>query len=126
MDRQTVVATVLALEEWLTMDHEARWQGYRRQVENLRAHLTGLPNVTLTPMSFTMDERLILEPVNCLVVDFAPDSGTSADEVSRKLARGNPSIRCVVEGAALVVVMETVRDGDELIIAERVRQAVAE
>ena len=35
MDRQTVVATVVALEEWLAMDHDARWQGYRRQVENL-------------------------------------------------------------------------------------------
>ncbi len=35
MDRQVVVATVLALQEWFAMDHEARWQGYRRQVENL-------------------------------------------------------------------------------------------
>jgi L-seryl-tRNA(Ser) seleniumtransferase len=125
MDRHAVVATVLALEEWLTMDHEARWQGYRRQVENLRGHLAEFPNLTLTPMCFTMDERLVPEPVNCLVIDFAPESGISAERVSQTLARGNPSIRCVVEGTALVVVMETVREGDEVVVGERLAQAIA-
>jgi D-glucosaminate-6-phosphate ammonia-lyase len=125
MDRQVIVATVLALQEWLAMDHEARWQGYRRQVENLCAGLVGIPDVTLTPMCFTMDERLIPDPVNCLVVDFAPTAARSAEQVSHVLAGGNPSIRCIVEGTSLVIVVETVQDGDEHVIAERVRQAAA-
>jgi D-glucosaminate-6-phosphate ammonia-lyase len=125
MDRQVVVATVLALQEWFAMDHEARWQGYRRQVENLCRGLAELPEATLTPMCFTMDERLIPDPVNCLVVDFAPTAARSAAQVSHALACGNPSIRCIVEGSALVIVVETIRDGDENVIAERVRQAVA-
>jgi D-glucosaminate-6-phosphate ammonia-lyase len=125
MDRQIIVATVFALQEWLAMDHEARWQGYRRQVENLCSGLAGIPDATLTPMCFTMDERLILDPVNCLVVDFAPTAVRSAEQVSHALARGNPSIRCIVEGTALVIVVETVQDGDENVIAERVRQAAA-
>lgn len=124
MDRQLVVATVLALEEWLAMDHAARWAGYRRQVETLREGLAGLPGATLTPRCFTMDERLVPDPVNCLVVAFSPESGTSAHEVSERLAAGNPSIRCVVEGDALVIVVETVREGDEPLIAARVREAV--
>jgi hypothetical protein len=49
----------------------------------------------------------------------------SAEQVSHALARGNPSIRCIVEGSALVIVVETVQDGDENVIAERVRQAAA-
>jgi L-seryl-tRNA(Ser) seleniumtransferase len=125
MDRQLVVATVLALEEWLTMDHDARWQGYRRQVENLRAELEGLAGATSQPMCFTMDERLVPDPVNCLVVEFDPAADKSAEQIARTLACGNPSIRCIVEGNALVVVMETVREGDEMAIAERLRQAVA-
>jgi len=125
MDRQVVVATVLALQEWFAMDHEARWQGYLRQVENLCADLAGIPDVMLTPMCFTMDERLIADPVNCLVVDFAPTAAKSAAEVSHALADGNPSIRCIVEGTALVIVVETVRQGDETVIAERVRQVIA-
>jgi D-glucosaminate-6-phosphate ammonia-lyase len=125
MDRQVIVATVLALQEWLTMDHDARWRGYRRQVENLCTALAGIPDATLTPMCFTMDERLIPDPVNCLVVDFAPTAARSAEQVSRALALGNPSIRCIVEGTALVIVVETVREGEESVIAERVRQAAA-
>jgi L-seryl-tRNA(Ser) seleniumtransferase len=125
MDRQTVVATLLALEEWLTMDQEARWAGYRRQVETIRECLEGLPHATLAPMWFTMDERLLPDAVNCLVVELAPGSAKSAAEVSRVLACGNPSIRCVVEGTALVIVVETVREGEEVVIAERLRQAVA-
>jgi L-seryl-tRNA(Ser) seleniumtransferase len=124
MDRQIVAATLLALEEWLAMDHEARWQGYRRQVDSLRASLRGLPHATLTPMGFTMDERLVTDPVNGLVVAFEPGA-TSAAQVAEALAAGNPSIRCIVEGNALVIVVETVQDGEELVIAERLRQAVA-
>lgn len=123
MDRQIVVATVLALEEWFAMDHEARWDGYRRQVDTLRSALADLPGTTLTPMCFTMDERLIPDPVNCLVVAFTPDSGTTARQVAGRLAGGNPSIRCVVEDAALVIVVETVTPEEMEIIAERLRQA---
>jgi L-seryl-tRNA(Ser) seleniumtransferase len=125
MDRQTVVAMVVALEEWLAMDHDARWQGYRRQVENLREGLAGLPGATLTPMCFTMDERLVPDPVNCLVVDFGPGAGRSAAQVAQTLACDNPSIRCVVEGNALVIVVETVRDGEEMTIATRLREVIA-
>jgi L-seryl-tRNA(Ser) seleniumtransferase len=125
MDRQIVVGTVVALEEWLMMDHAARWRGYRRHVDTLLANLRGLPGVTLTPMSFTMDERLIPDPVNCLVIDFASHPNRSAAEVSAALAGGNPSIRGVVEGNTLVIVVETVSDDEVLAISERLRQVVA-
>jgi L-seryl-tRNA(Ser) seleniumtransferase len=124
MDRQVVVATVLALQEWFAMDHEVRWQGYRRRVENLCRGLAELPGTTLKPMCFTMDERLIPDPVNCLVVDFAPHPGLSAVDVSQMLAGGNPSIRGVVEGNALVIVVETVNDEEVMTIADRLRQVV--
>ena len=125
MDRQTVVATVVALEEWLAMDHAERWRGYRRQVDMLQEKLTGLPGATLTPMCFTMDERLVPEPVNCLVVDLTPGASRTVEEVAQALAGGNPSIRCVVEGNALVIVVETVTEAEVLTIADRLLQVVA-
>jgi D-glucosaminate-6-phosphate ammonia-lyase len=124
MDRQIVIATVLALEEWWAMDHAARWDGYRRQVDTMRAALADLRGLTLTPMWFTMDERLIPDRVNCLVVRFAPESGTTAQAVSDRLAAGSPSIRCVVEGDALVIVVETVRDEEVALVAARLREAI--
>ena len=75
-------------------------------------------------MCFTMDERLVPEPVDCLVVDFVQAArARSGEQVAQTLARGNPSIHCVVEGNALVIVVETVRDGEELTIAARLREA---
>jgi hypothetical protein len=76
-------------------------------------------------MCVTMDERLVSDPVNCLVVDFSPGSGRTAAQVAQTLACGNPSIRCIVEGTALVIVVETLGEDEELVIAERLRQAVA-
>lgn len=125
MDRQMVVATVLALEEWLTMDHDARWRSYKQQVDSLRAGLADLPDATLTPMCFTMDERLVPDPVNCLVVAFSPDAHRSAADVAHALAAGNPSVRCIVEGDSLVIVVETVRAGEEAMIVERILEAAA-
>jgi len=41
MDRQTVVGVVAAFEEWLGLDHGARWERYARQVDRLGAMLDG-------------------------------------------------------------------------------------
>jgi L-seryl-tRNA(Ser) seleniumtransferase len=121
LDRHAVVATVLALEEWLAMDHAARWAGYARQVERLGADLADLPGLRLTPLCFTMDERLLPEPVNCLHLRFGPGVEQTVEAVAAELAAGDPAIRCIVEPDALVFVVETLRKGDEQVIALRLR-----
>src|SRR5262249_54541743 len=85
MDRSAVVATVLALEEWLAADHDARWASYRERAERLAAELGG------TTAQFTLDERLVPESPNSLVLDV----GERADALAAELAAGDPSIVCV-------------------------------
>ncbi|HEX5498929.1 MAG TPA: DegT/DnrJ/EryC1/StrS family aminotransferase, partial [Thermomicrobiales bacterium] len=58
LDRQSVVATVVALREWFAEDPADRWRRFGERVAMLAADLTDLPGATLTPMCFTMDERL--------------------------------------------------------------------
>ena len=36
LDRHTIVATVAALQDWFSMDHEARWAGYRDKVATMQ------------------------------------------------------------------------------------------
>jgi D-glucosaminate-6-phosphate ammonia-lyase len=125
MDRQTIVAVVTALEEWLGADHTARFANYVRQVDMLKAKLAGLPGLDLTPMCFTMDERLVPDPVNCLVIKFdKPKSGLSAGEAADKLAAGDPAILAVVEGDRLAVVMDVIDDPEIPVIAERIKEIV--
>jgi D-glucosaminate-6-phosphate ammonia-lyase len=115
MDRSAVVATVLALEEWLAMDHDARWASYRTRAERLAAEVGG------ATAQFTLDERLIPEPPNSLVVD----AGGREDEIAAELAAGDPSVVCVPMDGKLVFCLETVAEADEPLLAERIKAALA-
>ncbi len=122
MDRQTVVAVVAALEEWLNADHPARFANYVRQADMLQAKLKGIPGLELAPMCFTMDERLVSSPVNCLVIGFNKAvAGLSASEAADALAAGDPAILAVLEGDRLAVVMDVLEDSEIFQIAERLR-----
>jgi hypothetical protein len=73
-------------------------------------------------MCFTMDERLVPDPVNSLVITFdKAKAGMSASEAADKLAAGDPCILAVVEGDRLAVVMDVLEDSEILLIAERLR-----
>ncbi|MEA2781071.1 MAG: D-glucosaminate-6-phosphate ammonia-lyase [Rhodospirillaceae bacterium] len=123
MDRQIVVAVAVALEEWLEADHEARFANYVRQVDLLRSRLSGLRGLSLRPMNFTMDERFIPDPVNCLLIGFNKETfGLTATEAAEALKTGSPSIMTVAEGDHLAVVMDVLKDHEVLLIGDRIRE----
>lgn len=115
LDRSAVVGTVLALEEWLARDHDARWASYRERAERLAAELGG------GIAQFTLDERLTDDPANSLVLDVGPRAGALADE----LAAGDPSIVCVPMEDKLVFCLETVDEADEPLLLERIRSGIS-
>jgi hypothetical protein len=117
MDRSAVVGTVLALEEWLSMDHDARWASYRTRGEALAAALGDGASLA----QFTLDERLVEESPNSLVVD----AGGREDELARALSDGSPSIVCVPMEGKLVFCLETVAEDDDASLLERIRSVLA-
>ena len=125
LDRQTVVAVYAALREWLDADHRARFAAYERKVELLRRRLEGNGSLVLEPMCFTMEETLVPAPVNCLRIRVDPASGRTASEVDTALRAGDPSVYAHVVEEALVVVVETVPDEHEELLAERLEQALS-
>jgi L-seryl-tRNA(Ser) seleniumtransferase len=125
LDRSAVVATVLALEEWLEMDHDTRWASYRARAERLGAQLADVPGATPRAAQFTLDERLVPEQPNSLVLDLDGPLAGRADELADTLAAGNPSIVCVPMDDALVFCLETVAETDEPLLVERIRGALA-
>src|SRR2546421_7923189 len=46
LDRQTIVAVVTALQEWLETDHHARVAGYEKRLDAMRSELDGAPGVS--------------------------------------------------------------------------------
>jgi L-seryl-tRNA(Ser) seleniumtransferase len=122
LDRQTVVGVVTAFEEWISMDHAARWARLARHAAELESSLVDLTGVRVHQGYFTMDERIIPEPVNALVVEIDPETGTNAAAVGKALGDGDPSIAAVVEPDRLIFCFDVTADSEIPAIAGRLRQ----
>lgn len=99
VDRQTIVAVVAALREWLETDHEARLAGYERRLNAMLSELEGAPGVTL---SIRHDEG---PAPRVLRIDI--DRGAarhSVGEVVDALWAGNPAVAVGRDGDAAVLV----------------------
>jgi D-glucosaminate-6-phosphate ammonia-lyase len=126
MDRQTIIAVLVALEEWLAMDHAARFAGYRRQVAMLERRLSGLTGLKAEPKCFTMDERFVDEPVNCLLLTFdGAKNGKSAAQVARRLEESSPPIIAILEGDKIGIVMDVLKDDEVAYIGDRLVEVMS-
>lgn len=119
LDRQEIVAVVVALQEWMSQDHDARIAGYARMAQTIAGRLAGLPGVSVasqpSPNGNTRVEVTIQPRPN----------GTTAASVAESLWNGNPSIRVGTQGDTIVLQLHTVTPGDEVVIADRLREALS-
>ena len=123
IDRQEVVAVYAALREWLSMNHEDRFAGYEVRVADMREELRGVSNIELSdyPEQGPVEGLLVKLDVAKL--------GKNAEEVVAELKARNPSIWVRAPygrpdyyppGAdSFAVRMQTLREGGEQIIAQR-------
>ena len=126
LDRHTVVATVLALEEWFAMDHEERWGTYRRMVKTLEDALKGRPGIQALPKFFAPVEGLEDEPVNCVVIKVdAARAGISAEALHQALYDGTPRIVAHLEDGDVIVCVESMRAGQDGEVAARLAAILA-
>jgi D-glucosaminate-6-phosphate ammonia-lyase len=114
LDRATVAATVAALEAWTDLDHDARLAGYASLAGVLAERCAGLPGARVELKQLTLDERLVDGPINAVLV-----RGGEANELVAALAAGEPSIRAMADGDALVFCTETLTaaEADEIVAA---------
>lgn len=119
VDRHEVIATVVALEEWFALDHQARLAEQERRLRAIAAAIEGVPGVSA---------EIVWEqpsPWKRLVVRFdGARGGTTAVGVEQALRAGDPSIRVRVEGADLVLAAHTLDDDDVAVVGRRLRQAL--
>jgi seryl-tRNA(Sec) selenium transferase len=117
LDRQEIVAVVVALREWMMMDHQARFEGYARRVGKLQKELEGIPGIDLLPHG---------DPVTGLRITLDEGAlGVTAAELADALQDGDPSIWLRAQQGALTVSVATIVDGDELVIADRLKRLLS-
>ena len=120
LDRQEVIAVVAALQEWLSMDHEARLAEHKRRAQVIQQALEGVPHITVTPVS---DERSLGNGLRVALDEGA--LGKTAQQVIDTLGAGSPSIWVRGSENFFNVIVPNLVDGDEQIVAERLREVLA-
>ena len=143
LDRQQVIALTVAVERWFATDHAARFAAIDRKLAVVEQALSGLPHVQLElhmvcPMEDVVHRgvppvsphiQLVSTMVShgfygsFLVVELDTAAlGRTAPQIAEELYVGKPSV--LVQSpteSALWVFFYTVEDGEERIIADRMR-----
>jgi D-glucosaminate-6-phosphate ammonia-lyase len=128
VDRQEIVALVVALREWLAMDHEERFLKYSGRAETLLSALSGIDGVgvfrvsQLEPVLNDLNYPVVREGIR-LIID-PVRAGTSAAELCQRLKDGTPSVWTVCADNSVTVSVAFFRDGEEAIVADRIREAL--
>ena len=119
VDRQEIVGMVVALEEWLTMDHEDRILGLPSMAQVIQRAVDDVAGVS------TDVERLESHAAAALTVEFDPGViSVSGQAVAGELESGTPSILVGHQDTSLRIALHTLQDGQPEVIAERLRAAL--
>jgi L-seryl-tRNA(Ser) seleniumtransferase len=114
LDRQSIVAVVTALQEWLETDHDARLASYERRLKAMASELEGAPGVTLSLDSGDGPAPRVLR----LAIDPTRARRDAAGVLEGMLA-GTPAIAVGRFGESIVVNPVTLREEDDGLVASR-------
>jgi L-seryl-tRNA(Ser) seleniumtransferase len=115
VDRQTIVAVVTALKEWLETDHEARLASYERRLQAIASEIQGAPGTRLSVVNSDGPAPRVLR------IDVDPQAARhDVPGLIDALWNGSPAIAVGRVGdEAILVNPVTVRPEDDGIVAAR-------
>ena len=120
IDRQEVIATVVALREWMTMNHEDRFAIQERRIQTIESALKGLPNVTTEHIwerqGHSMHLRITLDEEAL---------GKKHESIQEELRRGDPCIWIGMQQESLRVRVHNLMEGEDQVVAERLQQLLS-
>ncbi len=120
VDRLEIMATISALREWFTTDHAERFAVQDRRIQTIARGLAGLPHVRTERIWERQGPWMLLR----VTIDEAKLGKTIA-AVEKGLQDGDPCIRIRVEGGQMVLAVHTLLDGEDQIVAARLRQVLS-
>ena len=120
VDRQEVVAVVVALKEWLALDHDARIEEHWVRAEKIIAALSALPHVQA--QRHVEDNSLS----NGVMLTLDTDAlGKTAADVVQTLKAGDPSIWTKGQADRLRIAVAHLVDDEIDIVIDRVRAEIS-
>ncbi len=116
LDRQDVVATMTALEEWWAMDHEERLAELEARGQIVMGAVADMPFVSTT---WATVPSTVLQRVELQV---GADSPKTLEGIQAELKHGDISIETIIIDDALHLVMNQLYEGEAEIIAARLQE----
>jgi D-glucosaminate-6-phosphate ammonia-lyase len=117
LDRQEIVAVVVALQEWMAMDHERRVAGLERRLEMIGSRLRDATGVRLELQRQEGSSPRVLR----IDVDSAA-ARMGAETVARRLRESNPMVYVLSNADSVFVNPSTLSDGDAEVVAQRLAE----
>jgi L-seryl-tRNA(Ser) seleniumtransferase len=124
MGRFDIAAVALALQEWFEGDHDVRLAQEAGRAAKLLELVEKRSDLSGELKCFTLDERLTEEPVNSVVLTLTAQASLTPEALVASLAAETPSIRTVLMDDRIVIVTETLREGQESYVAERIHSVL--
>ena len=121
IDRQEVVGTVVALERWMSLNHEGRLANDLMISRRIVDQLGALPGVAAR-----VNPNVIGQHAHGVIAEFEDAAGISPAELATRLRSGDPVIWTLVDPRSGHLVINTfgLLPGEEDIVASRVREVV--
>ena len=126
LDRMQVAGLVVALDEWMSMDHDKRLEDTSRMLKVIEDRLAGVPGVRTEQVAGFGYADLTL------LIVVGPDAARTAEQAIVELEVGHPSIKAMSAGpdiytpargeGTIMVRPFNINEGEEVIAAERLRQ----
>lgn len=116
VDRQEVMATVVALEEWFSMDHQARVRDYEKRARAIAEGLQGIPNVEATVAYRSGGGRI----PNVMIRSAIP--GKDAESLVNLLREGSPRIFVGVAEDSVIIGIPNLTEAEGTVVVQRVRE----
>jgi D-glucosaminate-6-phosphate ammonia-lyase len=120
LDRQEIVAVVVALQEWLSLDHERRLAALERRLTTIGRRLEGRPGVAL--------EYLHRDGVSPRVLQIRLDPAAArvdARTLAQRLREGNPMVYVGAGADAITINPTTLSDEEAQIVGQRIAALLA-
>ena len=116
MDKEDVIAVYVALKQWMTMNHEERIEIAEKKALLLKDKISSVSNISIS-------EPDISGTTIGLKITLNENCPFNADQLSEKLASGNPSIWARGDDNTSVIFrMGTVNEEDLDIVADKLKE----
>lgn len=119
LDRQEIVAVVVALEEWLAMDHDARIAEHWRRADHIEDRLSDVPHVSTARR---VEDNSLSNGVMLTIEDGA---SLTAPQIIDRLKQGDPSIWTRGSDNRIRIAVAHLVDDEIDIMIDRFKQIVA-